>query len=154
MTTNTVRAPLEAFNEWLRTYNAKDWEGNNAMLDPTFKRYARSTDWRPMSCESYQEIFMPWARAYPDYHWEVKNAVVNGAWVAAQIIETGTFKNPFELRPGVFFPATGKHHRCEYAIFVRINEKGLLAEYHFYEDPSWPQQAGIAMDQADIKMKE
>jgi hypothetical protein len=154
MSSTAVRTPLEAFNEWLRTYNAKDWEGNNAMLDPAFKRYARSTDWRPMSCESYKEIFMPWARAYPDYKWEVKNAVVNGQWVAAQVVETGTFENPFELRPGVFFPPTGKSHRCEYAIFVRVNEKGLLAEYHFYEDPSWPQQTGIAMDQADIKMKE
>jgi hypothetical protein len=147
------RTPLEAFHEWLRTYNAKDWEGNNATLDPTFKRYARSTEWQPMSCESYKEIFMPWAHAFPDYHWEVKHVVSAGEWVAARIVETGTFMHDYELRPGVLFPATGKTHRCEYAIFVKVNARGLLSEYHFYEDPSWPQQAGIQMNQADIRMR-
>jgi predicted ester cyclase len=92
--------------------------------------------------------------AFPDFTWEVQATVANGEWVAARVIERGTFKNPYEYRPGAVLAPTGKSYAAHYAIFVKVNDKGLFTEYHLYEDASWSKQVGLDIKQGEIRMQE
>ena len=138
----THRTPLETFEEFVRTYNTHDMEANHALISPSFVRYGLTTGWQPMGFDSYKGIFKPFEAAFPDFNWEVTNIVASGEWVAAEIIETGTFTGAYEYRPDIVFEPTGQSYLCHYSIFVKVVD-GLIAEYRLYEDSSFPFQLGI-----------
>ncbi|MBX7434456.1 ester cyclase [Mycobacterium sp. Y57] len=147
--TGATRTPLEAVQEFVRSYNAHDKQANHATVSHEFVRYGSVTGWQPMGYESYKEIFDPFLKAFPDFHWEVTNLVPAGAWVAAEVIESATFADDYHFRPDMIIKATGKSYVCHYAIFFKVND-GLITEYHFYEDPTFATQLGIDMESIEM----
>jgi acetyl esterase len=152
MSSHHNRSPLATYEEWVRSYNAHDKAANHAVLDPGFKRYARSTDWEPMQIGPYKATFVPWFRAFPDCYWETLQAFEEGEWVAARARETGSFIHPYEYRRGQVLRPTGRSYVNYYSIFMKVRN-GLITEYHYYEDPSWPAQVGIDIPQKDFKLE-
>ena len=61
-------------------------------------------------------------RAFPDYRWELSHLLVDGDWIAAHFVDTGTHR---DTAFGV--PATGRVVRTQEFAFYRI-EAGKVAE--------------------------
>lgn len=60
--------------------------------------------------------------AFPDYHWEIQHLVVDGDWLAAHLVDTGTHSGTFR---GV--APTGRVIRAQELAVYRL-ENGRIAE--------------------------
>lgn len=55
--------------------------------------------------------------AFPDYRWDLRRLLVDGCWLAAHLIDTGTHKGTFH---GV--PATGRQVTMQEITLYRVHE--------------------------------
>ncbi len=60
--------------------------------------------------------------AFPDYHWDLQQVLVDGDWLAARLVDTGTHSGTFR---GV--PATGRVITVQELAVYRL-ENGRIAE--------------------------
>jgi predicted ester cyclase len=60
--------------------------------------------------------------AFPDYRWDLRHLVVEGAWIAAHFVDTGTHQGTFR---GV--PATGRSVTTQEFAMYRVDD-GLIVE--------------------------
>jgi len=68
--------------------------------------------------------------AFPDYHWDLRHLLVEGCWLSAHFIDTGTHSGPF-----LGVPATGRTVTTqEFAVYRfdadRIVEVWVAADNH------------------------
>jgi steroid delta-isomerase-like uncharacterized protein len=60
--------------------------------------------------------------AFPDYRWDLRHLLVDGDWVAAHFIDTGTHRGTF-----LGIPATGRAVTTQEFAFYRV-DAGRIAE--------------------------
>jgi predicted ester cyclase len=79
-------------------------------------------DGAPRGLDGYAAALREVVRAFPDYRWEIQHLLVDGDWIAAHFLDTGTHR---DTAFGV--PATGRAVRTQEFAFYRI-EAGRIAE--------------------------
>ena len=57
----------------------------------------------PMGFDGYAAGLESVVNAFPDYHWDLQHLLVDGDWLSAHLIDTGTHTGPF-----LDVPATGR----------------------------------------------
>lgn len=72
--------------------------------------------------DAYVENLRSVVRAFPDYRWELRHLVVDGAWIAAHLSDSGTHRDTFY---GV--DATGRSVSTQEFAFYCL-EAGRIAE--------------------------
>ena len=61
--------------------------------------------------------------AFPDYRWDLRHLLVDGAWVAAHFVDTGTHRGPF-----LGIPATGRKAAMTGTTIFRFGDNGKIVE--------------------------
>lgn len=79
-------------------------------------------DGAPRGLAGYVAALREVVRAFPDYRWEIRHLLVDGDWIAAHFLDTGTHRDP-----AFGVAATGRAVRTQEFAFYRI-EAGKIAE--------------------------
>lgn len=67
----------------------------------------------PTGLTAYQAGLAAVVAAFPDYRWQLKHLLVDGSWVAAHFIDSGTHRGPWR-----HLPPTGRRIRTqEFAVY-------------------------------------
>jgi ketosteroid isomerase-like protein len=127
MDTKSKMTPEEVVRKFLDAYNKNDLDGAMACLADDFVRQGESTNWVPMNKENYRDMWARIAIAFADFKWEPICMVVAGATVAIEVIETGTFMEPWVWQGKTLRP-TGKRYRARIGVFFRVNKDGLIQD--------------------------
>lgn len=72
--------------------------------------------------DAYANGLRPVLRAFPDYRWELRHLMVDGAWIAAHLADTGTHRRAF-----LDVQATGRSVRTHEFAFYSV-DAGRIAE--------------------------
>jgi ketosteroid isomerase-like protein len=127
MDTKSKVTPEEVVRTFLAAYNKNDLDGAMACLADDFVRQGESTNWVPMNKQKYRDIWARFAIAFPDFKWEPICMVVSGDTVAIEVIETGTFMEPWAWQGKTLRP-TRKGYRARIGVFFRVNRDGLIQD--------------------------
>ena len=127
MDTKSKMTPEAVVLAFLDAFNKNDLDGGMACLADDFVRLGESTKWEPMSKEIYRDTWARFADAFPDFKWETSCMVTSGDTVAIEVIETGTFTDPWAWQGKTLRP-TGKAYRSRISLFFRVNKDGLIQD--------------------------
>jgi ketosteroid isomerase-like protein len=127
MDTKSKMTPEAVVLAFLDAFNKNDLDGGMACLADDFVRLGESTKWKPMSKEIYRDMWARFADAFPDFKWETSCMVTSGDTVAIEVIETGTFTDPWAWQGKTLRP-TGKAYRSRISLFFRVNKDGLIQD--------------------------
>ena len=95
-----------------------------ACLADDFVRQGESTNWLSMSKENYRDMLVRLHALFPDFRWEPNCMVVSDDTVAIEVIETGTFTEPWTCQGKTLRP-TGKGYRHGLPYFSVSMRTGL-----------------------------
>jgi predicted ester cyclase len=112
------RRELDAFyRRYNALCNAHDFDRVGEFVAPDVR-----IDGEPRGLARYADALREVVRAFPDYRWDLRHLLVDGDWIAAHFLDTGT-------HGGTVFdvPATGRPVRTQEFAFYRI-ENGRIAE--------------------------
>jgi predicted ester cyclase len=76
----------------------------------------------PMGLDGYAAGLRSVVEAFPDYHWELQHLLVDGDWLSAHLIDTGTHAGTF-----LDVPATGRVVRAQEFALYRLQD-GKIAD--------------------------
>jgi ketosteroid isomerase-like protein len=127
MDTKSKMTPEAVVLAFLDAFNKNDLDGGMACLADDFVRLGESTKWEPMSKEIYRDMWARFTFAFPDFKWETSCMVTSGDTVAIEVIETGTFTDPWAWQGETLRP-TGKAYRSRISLFFRVNKDGLIQD--------------------------
>ena len=127
MDTKSKMTPEAVVLAFLDAFNKNDLDGGMACLADDFVRLGESTKWVPMSKEIYRDMWARFADAFPDFKWETSCMVTSGDTVAIEVVETGTFTDPWAWQGKTLWP-TGKAYRSRISLFFRVNKDGLIQD--------------------------
>ena len=102
--------PEEVVRAFLDAHNKNDLDRAMACLADDFVTLGESTKWVPVSKENYRDMWARFAAAFPDFKWETIGMVVSDHTVAIEVIETGTFTEPWAWQGRTLRP-TGRSYR-------------------------------------------
>jgi len=111
----------EALRAWYRRYN----EVCNAHRFDELHAYVSRdvvVNGKPQGIDGYVSGLRTVIEAFPDYRWDLRHLVVEGPWIAAHFVDTGTHRGPFR---GV--APTGRPVITQEFAMYRL-EDGLIAE--------------------------
>ena len=127
MDTKSKMTPEEVVLAFLDAFNKNDLDGWMGCLADDFVRLGESTNWVAMSKENYRDMWTRFAVAFPDFKWETSCMVTWGDTVAIEVMETGTFTEPWAWQGKTLWP-TGKAYRSRISLFFRVNKDGLIQD--------------------------
>jgi ketosteroid isomerase-like protein len=127
MNTSSILTAEDVVRRFLDAYNTNDLDGAMACLADDFVRMDESATCVPMSKETYREMWARFAVAFPDFKWKTTCMVTSGDTVAIEVIETGTFTEPWAWQ-GKTLWQTGKAYRSRISVFFRVNNDGLIQD--------------------------
>lgn len=143
--------PEDAVRRTIDAYNRHDVDAFAAMLDPNFVIYDPRFP-EPLKATALRKMLEGYFRAVPDDKLEILNISAKGDTVAAEVAESGTFKGPLETPRGTI-PPTGRHFEFRWALFRRVNSKGLVEEArNYYDVVSTLRQFGVKPEQLGLKV--
>jgi steroid delta-isomerase-like uncharacterized protein len=141
----TSEAKKEIVRKLWRLYNKNDRDGVLALLAPDFKAYS-STRPEPADTETFATTIGMFNKAISDIHDEILTLVAEDDYVAAEMVETGTWTGPLEF-PGQSVPPTNRSYHIPMVELIRFNSDGLIAEIrNYYDTASLTQQLGLDMN--------
>jgi steroid delta-isomerase-like uncharacterized protein len=141
--TKLKTTPVEIMRKYISAYNKQDVDALAAFVADDFGRFSNSTRrWGPMSKEEWVDMSVRFDAAFPDVKWEVISMIASGDTVAIEVIETGTFKNPWAM-PGITIQPTGKSYTSRNSLFFQFNKDGLIQNYRQYTNNSDFLRVGI-----------
>jgi ketosteroid isomerase-like protein len=148
MDTKSKMTPEEVALTYIDAYNKNDLDGAMACLADDFVKQGESTKWVPMNKENCRDMWARFAAAFPDFKWEPICMVVSGDTVAIEVIETGTFTEPWTWQGKTLRP-TGKGYRARICVFFRVNKDGFIQESEeegtgIANRARWSEQGAIA----------
>jgi len=79
-------------------------------------------DGSPTGLAVYADGLRDVVRAFPDYRWELRHLLVDGDWIAAHFVDSGTHQGS-----AFGVPATGRRVQTQEFAFYRV-EDGNIAE--------------------------
>jgi predicted ester cyclase len=79
-------------------------------------------DGSPTGLAAYADGLRDVVRAFPDYRWELRHLLVDGDWIAAHFVDSGTHQGS-----AFGVPATGRRVQTQEFAFYRV-EDGNIAE--------------------------
>jgi predicted ester cyclase len=123
--TKSKTTPEKVVLTFLDASNKNDLDGAMACLADDFVRLGESTKWVPMSKKNYRDMWARFAVAFPDFKWETSCMVTSGDTVAIEVIETGTFTEPWAWQGKTLRP-NDKGYRARICVFFRVNKRGLI----------------------------
>ena len=84
------------------------------------------------------------SKAFQDTEMKFSNIIPKGDTVAVEFIFKGKNTGQLELPSGTILPATNRQVTLPGALFLRVNDEGLIAEQRIYFDnASFLQQLGV-----------
>ena len=103
------RDELEAFyRRYNACCNAHEFDRLGEFVAPDVR-----VDGEMKGLPAYARELAGWVEAFPDFRWEVQRLFVDGSWLSAHFIDTGTHAGPF-----LDVPATGRSVRTqEFAVY-------------------------------------
>jgi len=107
-----------------------DLETMAACLDDGFLRYGVETGWQSMSKSTYMAMADNFVVPFPDCRWEITDLVADGRRVAVQLIESGTFTEPWTVGDVAVAP-NGVRYEMRGAVFFTVNDRNLISEYTY-----------------------
>ena len=128
----------------IEPYNHHDLGPLMAIRDPNFVAYDPLLPEPIKGKEAERKAHEVNFEAFPDLHLECLSLTVTGDVMAGEYVLTGTFKRPLKLPMGTI-PPTGKRAEVRYALFSRLNSKGLVLDQriYYYDLPGFMKQLGI-----------
>lgn len=127
MESKTGMTSEEVVRTFLDAYNRHDLDGAMACLADDFVRRGESTKWVPLSKKNYRDMWAHFAVAFPDFKWQTMCMVTAGDTVAIEVIETGTFTEPWDWQGKTLQP-TDKSYRARISVFFRVNGDRLIQD--------------------------
>ena len=107
--------------DWYRRYNelcnAHRFEELPAFVAPDVV-----VNGEPQGVDGYVAGLRSVVVAFPDYRWDLRHLVVEGPWIAAHFVDTGTHRGTFRGAP-----PTGRSVTTQEFAMYRL-EHGLIAE--------------------------
>ena len=100
------------------TYMADDMERKGELAD----------GWITIDKDAWGGAMRAFFSAFPDWGWEMTAVVASGDMVAGEFFEHGTFTEPYEVLPGLIIQPTGATYEDRDAVFLRVDEDGLINE--------------------------
>jgi ketosteroid isomerase-like protein len=150
MTEHTPRNEAEAVVLRLAAaMSARDLDAVDACLADDFVRYGEETSWEPMPKTAFRAMGENFTVPFPDYAWEITEMVSDGNRVAVQLIETGTFIHPWDLRGRIIQPTNTKYV-LHGAIFFTMNEDNLIQAYTYIHDSGFVAAYGDVLDEPSV----
>lgn len=116
----------------------QDVEGMFACLAPDFVRCGSETGWFPMAKATYRRMAENFQQPFPDCRWEATQVLVDGRRVAIELVESGTFSQPWTIR-GVTVEPNGVRYEMHGATFFQVDEDGLISSYRYVHTGSFTQ---------------
>ncbi|HLB29785.1 MAG TPA: ester cyclase [Dehalococcoidia bacterium] len=93
--------------------------------------------------KAIEEFMGAWLRAFPDMRVEIPNVVGSGDYCAFEWVMRGTHTGPLQGPQGEI-PATGRRVDLRLCAILRLDARGLIAEWKGYFDTaSMMQQLGL-----------
>jgi predicted ester cyclase len=118
-----------------------------ACLDDGYLRYGVETGWQPMTKTMYMAMADNFVVPFPDCRWEITDLVADGRRVAVQLIESGTFTEPWTVGD-VTVPPNGVRYEMRGAVFFTVNDRDLISEYTYIHSGSFAATyAGVIPDE-------
>ena len=99
------------------------------LMAESFVRYGEETLWQPLSKKAYIGMSDNFLAPFPDMRWQVLDCVSDGPRVVLQVVETGTFTQPWILGDRTFQP-NGKGYSMRGAVFMTI-ESAQIQQYTY-----------------------
>jgi ketosteroid isomerase-like protein len=132
MTCKNGKTPIQIVKDLLDAYSRHDVDAASAMLAPDFKRYGDPDMTIPWNKEQYHAMWLGFCEAFPDFKFELTNYVENKNTVVVEMIESGTFTQPFPGIMGKSVAPSGKYYKDWDCAWYEINEDGLATEARAY----------------------
>jgi predicted ester cyclase len=126
--------PENVVKKAIAAINRHDLDAYIAMLDPNYIEPPNPAHLKPQKgTEAERKSSGDAMKAFPDMNFKILNIAAKGGFVAAETILTATFKGPWEVG-GRTIPPTGRHLEAKWAMFLRVNSRGLITEKRDYFD--------------------
>jgi steroid delta-isomerase-like uncharacterized protein len=125
MNISSIMTAEEVVHRFLDAHNKNDLDSAMACLADDFVRMEESAGCVPMSKETYRDVWARFAVAFSDFKWKTTCMVTSGDTVAIEVIETGTFEQPWVCQGKTLRPS-GKAYRARLCVFFRVNQDGLI----------------------------
>jgi predicted ester cyclase len=126
--------PEDVERKHIAAINRRDFVRAAAMIDPDFTGYDPLLPEPIKGREAWRKVAEALHRPFPDLKYRILNIAAKDDVVATEGTLAGTFKGPLELSGRTISP-TGRRVELRYAMFSRVNSKGLIAERREYFDP-------------------
>jgi predicted ester cyclase len=130
MATDAEQAAAVAVVERFAGAMSHDLETMAACLDDGYVRYGVETGWQPMSKATYMAMADNFVVPFPDCRWEITDLLADGRRVAVQLIESGTFTEPWTVGDVTVSP-NGVRYEMRGAVFFTVNDRDLVQEYTY-----------------------
>jgi hypothetical protein len=75
---------------------------------------------------------------FPDCRWQASQVIADGRRVAVELVESGTFSQPWTIR-GVTVEPNGGRYEMHGAVFFEIDDDDLIGSYRYVHTGSFTQ---------------
>ena len=131
---------------WNDAYSRKDVDLTlTFMADDLERKGEWSAGWTTIGKGTWGSAMRSFFSAFPDWSWELTTLVAADDLVACEFFEHGTFTQPYDLLPGLTIQPTGASYEDRDAVFLRINDEGLIAEIHAYVTRDLQRKFGLEL---------
>jgi predicted ester cyclase len=115
-----------------------DLETMAACLDDDYLRYGVETGWQPMTKTTYMAMAENFVVPFPDCRWEITDLVADGRRIAVQLVESGTFTEPWTVGDVTIQP-NDVRYEMRGAVFFTVNDRDLIQEYTYIHSGTFAQ---------------
>jgi predicted ester cyclase len=109
-----------------------------ACLDEDYLRYGIETGWQPMTKATYMAMARNFVVPFPDCTWTITDLVADDGAVAVQLIEAGTFSEPWVVGDVTIAP-NGVRYEMRGAVFFSVNQHNLIQRYTYIHSGTFAQ---------------
>ena len=129
----TVEQRRERSEQVVRRFVAamgQDLDTMFACLADDYVRYGVETGWLPMSRATYRHMAHNFQGPFPDCRWEPLQVVAEERRVAVELVESGTFTQPWTVGNATVEP-NGVRYEMNGAVFFEIDDDDLISSYRY-----------------------
>ena len=137
---------IRIVREFVDAVNTANWDTLNRLFADTVVSWASPSGTAakgPKPRHKIQENSDRFYIAWPDCHLEFERVFVQGEWVCAQLIWTGTHKGPLRLASGETYPPTNRKITSSMSLVFRIQDGKITHKEEYYDSLDWWRQLGV-----------
>lgn len=140
---NRIEKMKDIVTNHLKAFSRSDWKAYSAIFSDGAIYEEEATGRRVQGVEEIVRCVEPWMRAFPDLQARIKDTVVAGDALVAELEWTGTHKGPL-AGPFGSIPPTGKAGKLLAVEVVRFDGDRIREIRHYFDLLSLLRQLGVA----------